>query len=185
MRLLRGSGVDGLSAIRPINGRIVRPLLGMRRAELAAWLAAQGVDPVVDPSNEDIRFDRARIRLALADFPDFDPTLLMRSSEALREASEALDWAAAREAEARVTRTSDGVILDPRGLPRELLRRLVLACVARLDPGLAPRGPAVDLLLDALDRGEKRTIGGILCDHVRRDGASAWRFAPAPPRRTG
>ena len=51
MNLLRGSGLRGLGGIRPRNGRVIRPLLVVSRAEIEAWLQAQGWDYVTDRSN--------------------------------------------------------------------------------------------------------------------------------------
>ncbi|CAN7479368.1 tRNA lysidine(34) synthetase TilS [Phenylobacterium sp. LjRoot219] len=44
---------------------LLRPLLGLRRAELRAWLAARGETWIEDPANADPRFARARARAAL------------------------------------------------------------------------------------------------------------------------
>jgi tRNA(Ile)-lysidine synthase len=57
--LLRGSGVHGLSGMRPGPRH---PLLGLRRAETVAVSRQLGLDPVVDPSNLDPRHLRNRIR---------------------------------------------------------------------------------------------------------------------------
>lgn len=69
MRLARGSGVDGLSAMAPVREAQgvtwLRPLLGIRRAALRAWLADEGVGWAEDPTNADPRFDRVRARAAL------------------------------------------------------------------------------------------------------------------------
>ena len=65
VNLLRGAGLDGLSPMGPDgpNGRrVARPLLRLRRADTAALCAATGLDPVVDPSNNDRRFTRNRVR---------------------------------------------------------------------------------------------------------------------------
>jgi len=61
VNLVRGAGRDGLSPMRP-NGRVVRPLLGLRRAETRALCRARGLVPVEDPSNRDPRFTRNRVR---------------------------------------------------------------------------------------------------------------------------
>ncbi|MCB9759332.1 MAG: tRNA lysidine(34) synthetase TilS [Alphaproteobacteria bacterium] len=50
-RLMRGSGAGGLGAMRPVQGRFVRPLLPFTRAELRAWVEARGLRWVEDPSN--------------------------------------------------------------------------------------------------------------------------------------
>src|SRR5262245_16565427 len=41
LRLVRGAGPRGLASMHPRNGRIVRPLVGCRREDLRAWLAAR------------------------------------------------------------------------------------------------------------------------------------------------
>jgi len=68
MRLARGSGVDGLGAMEPQsahNGmRLLRPLLGARRADLRAYLASKGAGWSEDPSNEDKSFARIAWRRA-------------------------------------------------------------------------------------------------------------------------
>ena len=69
MRLARGSGVDGLAAMAAesrAEGIVwLRPMLGLRRADLRAWLMAEGVGWAEDPSNEDEGFARVRVRRAL------------------------------------------------------------------------------------------------------------------------
>ncbi len=66
MRLSRGSGVDGLTAMQMASKRdglaIFRPLLDINRADLRAWLTHHAIVWCDDPSNEDARFDRVRAR---------------------------------------------------------------------------------------------------------------------------
>ncbi len=57
--LLRGSGVSGLAAMR---AGPTHPLLGVRRSETVALCAVLGLEPVHDPSNDDPRFVRNRVR---------------------------------------------------------------------------------------------------------------------------
>jgi tRNA(Ile)-lysidine synthase len=92
LRLGRGSGVGGLASVRARRGSILRPMLGMRRAELRAWCDAEDVPFFDDPSNADERFDRARLRGRLAGLDLIDPARLERSVEALAQADAALDW---------------------------------------------------------------------------------------------
>jgi tRNA(Ile)-lysidine synthase len=84
LRLLRGAGPRGLSGMHPRSGRIVRPLLDCRRAELRSWLAAtsplqtrDGAEAsparecllpgeyVDDETNEDLSIPRNRVRAEL------------------------------------------------------------------------------------------------------------------------
>ena len=66
MRLKRGSGLDGLAAIPEASVwagvPVLRPLLEMPKARLAATLSDAGIAFVEDPSNADLRFERARVR---------------------------------------------------------------------------------------------------------------------------
>jgi tRNA(Ile)-lysidine synthase len=63
LNVLRGAALDGLSGIRTgPAARIARPLLGLRRSETAALCRACGLTPVLDPSNQDVRFRRNRVR---------------------------------------------------------------------------------------------------------------------------
>ncbi len=63
MYLFRGSGTLGLSGIPPVrSGRIVRPLIRVTRSEIENYLAAAGLDYVIDRSNIDPKFIRNKIR---------------------------------------------------------------------------------------------------------------------------
>ena len=62
-RLLRGAGPDGLRSIRPVREPgVIRPLLGVDRADVEAFLAERGIGYRIDESNRDFRFARNRIR---------------------------------------------------------------------------------------------------------------------------
>lgn len=66
MRAARLSGPDGLSGMAALvetaDVRILRPLLAVPRARLTATLMKRGVAWIDDPSNADLRFERARLR---------------------------------------------------------------------------------------------------------------------------
>lgn len=66
-RIVRGTGLRGLAGIPRARGlndsvTLIRPLLGFRREELRAYLAAIGQPFREDDSNQDARFTRNRIR---------------------------------------------------------------------------------------------------------------------------
>ncbi len=65
LRLLRGSGPRGLAVLPPRSGRLVRPLVRVRKAEVLRHLARHGIEYATDPSNSDRRFLRVRVRLDL------------------------------------------------------------------------------------------------------------------------
>lgn len=180
MRLARGSGLNGMAAIRARNGRIIRPLLGFDKAELEQICADAGIKPVRDPSNENADFDRVAMRNWLAASPHpLDPARAVRTACALADAAEALDAVAADMASERIGLKGDIVHCHAADLPRELQRRLLFMALRHIDPVADPRGELVDAALEKLSVGERLTIGNILCD-----GGPIWQFSAAPPRRT-
>ncbi|HMS20639.1 tRNA lysidine(34) synthetase TilS [uncultured Sphingorhabdus sp.] len=180
MRIARGSGIAGLSAIRESNGRIIRPLLGLTKAELLAVCDAHHVVPCEDPSNANQEFDRVQIRQWLKSAPDLlDAPRIARTVSALREAHDALEWMAAKlEPERVAVSESRATTLDPSGLPPEIVRRLLIRALQSQDASIAPRGDTIDRALETLRSGGKLTIGELLCT-----GGTLWRIEPAPPRK--
>lgn len=183
MRLNRASGVAGLAGARgrgAVPGTaipLLRPVLDWRRADLSAVIAAAGVETALDPSNADDRFDRVRVRKALATADWLDVAALARSAEHLAEADAALDWMAALEWRSCVRKEPLGLRYKPQA-PRAVALRVVSRCIADLT-GDAPRGSAVARLLDGLRDGKPSSIG----DLVVRPNAGGWTFTRAPVRR--
>ena len=179
MRLARGSGVNGMAGIRPQNGLVIRPLLGFAKAELEQICTSAELDPVRDPSNDDSDYDRVAMRQWLAGSePPFELQRAQRTANAMREAGEALDWMTDKLAAKRISKKGSEIELDANDLPADLQRRLVLACIAHIDPVLQPKGDATDRLLRGLYDSKTATIGNILCK-----GGAVWTFSAAPARR--
>ncbi len=65
MRIFRGTGVEGLQAIRLRAGMVVRPLLCLRREEIEEYLREKGLKFRVDETNLDTSIMRNKIRLEL------------------------------------------------------------------------------------------------------------------------
>jgi tRNA(Ile)-lysidine synthase len=179
MRIARGAGIDGLSAIRARNGRIVRPLLGFIKADLESVCANAGITPIADPSNTDPAFDRVVMRqwLAAQNHP-FDVSRTARSVRGLGDASDALKWMTNRLAKERITRQFEAILLDSHDLPAELQRRLLMCALREIEPTAEPRGDAVDAALIRLKTAKTFTLGNVLCT-----GGETWHFRAAPPRR--
>ncbi len=62
MNIFRGSGMDGLGAIPPVRGRIIRPLLILTRQEIETLLASENIRFCVDKTNFDTGYMRNRLR---------------------------------------------------------------------------------------------------------------------------
>ncbi len=65
LNLIRGTGINGLQGIRPINGKIVRPLLCLGRKEIIEYLESIGQEYVTDSTNFQDEYTRNKIRLNL------------------------------------------------------------------------------------------------------------------------
>ena len=100
--ILRGTGLAGLGGIHPKVGHVVRPLLGVRRAELRAYLRSKKQTWREDASNRDTKRMRARIRKKLIPLLEkqFQPVVvqhLATLAELAREDEALLDaWATSR-----------------------------------------------------------------------------------------
>lgn len=92
MRLNRSSGIAGLSSVRARHGQVIRPLLGWLRTELLDVLRQSGTEWIEDPTNREDRFDRARLRKALAETSWLDVRKAAASACALSDADQAIEW---------------------------------------------------------------------------------------------
>lgn len=61
-RLVRGSGLQGLCGMSPVNGNIIRPLLKISKEEIQQYLAGQNLHYVEDSSNQENDYTRNKIR---------------------------------------------------------------------------------------------------------------------------
>ncbi|HEU4820770.1 MAG TPA: tRNA lysidine(34) synthetase TilS [Qipengyuania sp.] len=181
MRLNRGSGLAGLAGVRArgtVPGGqlpLLRPLLDWRRAELPDVVAVTGLEPAQDPSNEDERFDRVRMRRALAGADWLDPKGLASSATHLAEAERFIGEQIAAMAHTRLRAINGGYALDPP--PSDFAAiELCASILAKLD--VAARRSEVAALVARLRRGENASLGGVLTRVV----GDEWVFAPEPPR---
>jgi len=169
LRLMRGSGLDGLSGMAPVSPwpvegftdlSISRPLLGITREALRAHLAANGQDWLDDPMNDDDAFDRVKVRKARTALAEAGLTTariaaaashLARARAALEVVTEAVL--------ARAARAYDGgFALDTAALtaaPREVgLRALAALLQAASGQAYRPRFESLERLFDRMAAGE-------------------------------
>lgn len=156
-RALRGSGARGLAGMAPLipaaEALILRPLLALPRARLAATLWGWSIAPSHDPSNDDPRFARARLRA---------------SGEVLALGRAAPGFARRRSrlAKAEAQRMSQAVRLLPEGcaaiapelLGQDAVARRVMAALIRAIGGGGHMPP--DASVRALLARGSGTLGG-------------------------
>jgi tRNA(Ile)-lysidine synthase len=94
MRLMRGAGISGLSAIRPKRENIIRPLIEVTREEIVTYLHSSTLPFVSDSSNVKPVYTRNRIRLELLPvLKRFNPSIvetLALEAALLRDEDEAM-----------------------------------------------------------------------------------------------
>ncbi len=156
LALLRGAALDGLAGMQagrteapgrpagPTAGaRPRRPLLGLRRSETAAVCAAEGLVPVVDPTNDDGRFRRNRVRAEVLPLlsevagRDLVP-VLARQAELLADDARLLESLSATLDPTDARR----VARAPLPLARRAIRRWLRSAEAGADPECHPPSAA-------------------------------------------
>ena len=177
MRLIRGSGVDGLAAMAPVrevvdgSGRwhVVRPLLEENRADLRHYIRTLKVPFANDPTNDDPSYDRVRVRQAIRAL-ELDHVALAETAARMRRARGALQArvvAVAREVVVEATcqeRPTGDLLIDRDGFAgeeRDTQLRLMAAAVQWVAGAeYRPRARALEGLLDGALAGSGGTLQG-------------------------
>jgi len=184
LHLLRGAGVGGLrgmAAAAPLPGGpdlwLLRPLLGVARADIDAYCALAGLRPALDASNADPSFVRNRLRHELLPLlATYNPQIAqqLRETGAIAAAEDELltelELAAWGEAvlptpPRRIVLRRDVWRRQPLALRRRLLRRAVAACLpAGIDVGFQAIEAARRTAEGAAGGGRVSLPGGVVMD---------------------
>ena len=180
LNILRGAGIDGLSGMPPVRGRIIRPLIETRRSVVEEYVERHNLRPRIDATNLLATYARNRIRLELLPLlrREFNPEVdaaILRLSELATEDSAYLNM----EAEETLARLKTGqneqsLSLDVPGLLEcrpAIRRRAIRSAVSELRGGLADIGFVhVEDLIRLLDGGKDfryELPGGIYVERAR------------------
>lgn len=163
-RLCKGSGLDGLAAMKTETGddiKIIRPFLGVPKAALLATCAARGLPFVRDPSNLNDRFARVRVRrvMGLLVREGLSPKRLAVTAMRLARARSALEqvadqaWSRAlrQQETGKLVFSWDDVLHQPDDIRIRILMR-ALRAVAQDDGGYGPRLERVEELAESMVR---------------------------------
>lgn len=99
-RILRGTGIDGLSGMKELRRdksgfSVIKPLLGVRKADINRYCEEKSLNPCKDNTNEQAIYDRNRIRLELIPYlKKYNPNIeegILRLGNSAREDSELLE----------------------------------------------------------------------------------------------
>jgi len=140
MRLIRGAGVSGLSAIPPVRDTIIRPLIDCTRDEVLEQLRTAGQEFKTDPSNLKPIYTRNRIRLeVLPVLKTFNPRIvetLAMEAALLRDEDEAVEAYLDSIANSMSQQNNDSISIKRDAfdtLPPAFRRRLLRKIVDRID----------------------------------------------------
>ncbi len=151
--LARGSGTRSLAGMRPVRGRLLRPFLGLRRAETLEICAVEGLDPWHDPSNEDPSFARSRTRVEV--LPMLEDKLGPGVAESLARTASILQLDAdyledvADEAYRRLQERSGAELSLPEAALRELAPAVRFRVIAKAAAAVGGQQPSYQRLLAA------------------------------------
>ena len=179
IRLGRASGLDGLAEMARRFERYgvcwARPLAGCARADLRTYLQRHGVAWVDDPSNDDPRYLRSRVRNALPALAQLGmgAPQLHHTAVALRASRDALAYYLRKEAAQHVVQES-GDLLIPQDItehvPHDIARRMSLAALGWIGGGkYAPRKSFSGILMNDLAAQQRLSVAGCLI--MKRKGA--------------
>lgn len=133
MRVLRGTGIDGLKGMNFRSGDIIRPLLNIEREEIEQFLSRRNIEARIDRTNLEPIYNRNKIRLELIPYieenfnPNIIETLWRTSRVAGIDSSFLEDYTKKAYKKIMKKRTQHSIILD-----RELFLREKLSIQQRI-----------------------------------------------------
>lgn len=170
IRMSRDSGVDGLSQILPFfsseNVNYGRPLIDIERDDLRRYLNFKKVEWIEDPSNENSKFQRVRVRKKLVHLKKMGMDLenIATVSKNLRVSRDALEFYTDRLAKT-CTIFKEGDIIFKLDLffqePLDIQRRLLIKAIKFLgEYEFGPRRSEINNLLCSFQKRESHTLRG-------------------------
>jgi tRNA(Ile)-lysidine synthase len=163
MRLIRGSGTAGLSAMPPKRGKLIRPLMYLQRPEIQGYLNTRVISWREDASNQNTALLRNRLRHELIPYlkEAYNPKIvrtLSKCAQILGEDAEALRYCVAMlfdqmaDFDGRKVVWNVGHLLPhPIGLQKNLVRYSIMRLAAE---GACPNSSEIASVIDLLQKGK-------------------------------
>lgn len=167
--LIRGTGLNGLTGMAVVSNDydipVIRPLLDVTKAELLAYLADRKLTYCIDSTNDDIRYQRNRIRhRIIPELEAINPAVvdaIVRLGSSVNEDVMVISDLTSRTFDKLVSIGKDEVRISRRALRQEPLaiqRRLWQRLVSTIDSDLTLTSAHQEQLLDIVNTGEKKTF---------------------------
>lgn len=162
--LFRGSGLKGLGGIRPMRGRIVRPLLTVTRQEILRFLQEEGISYCQDGTN--LEADRTRNKLRLKILPMICSDINVRAGEHILQAAERMRQADAYlEQQAALWLKQYGILERERDAPDQTARSGAGAEALRREPAIIQTYVIRQMIGDMT--GSKKDLTSVHVEEVR------------------
>ena len=176
-RLAKGSGLDGLACMAPLQEMesgitLCRPMLSLEKADMVAYCAALNVEFIDDPSNCSDEFARVRLRKSMGVLSEegITPKRLGRTAMRLSRARRALEWVSDSVYDSLPVIDTNRVEFNCEALmvnPDEVVLRVVLRAMDAVAPqkGFGARMERVERLcleLRSASDFRKQTLGGVV-----------------------
>lgn len=167
--IIRGSGLNGLTGMSVVQSEysipVVRPLLNVTKEDLLAYIGTKHISYCVDSTNEDVRYQRNRIRhRIIPELEAVNPAVvdaIVRLGSSVNEDVMVISDLTSRTFDKLVSIGDDEVRISRRALRQEPLaiqRRLWQRLVSTIDSDLTLTSAHQEQLLDIVNTGEKKTF---------------------------
>ena len=167
--IIRGSGLNGLTGMSVVQSEyaipVVRPLLDVTKEDLLAYIGTKHISYCVDSTNEDVRYQRNRIRhRIIPELEAVNPAVvdaIVRLGSSVNEDVMVISDLTSRIFDKLVSIGDDEVRISRRALRQEPLaiqRRLWQRLVSTIDSDLTLTSAHQEQLLDIVNTGEKKTF---------------------------
>ncbi|MDU1986956.1 MAG: tRNA lysidine(34) synthetase TilS [Veillonella dispar] len=167
--LIRGTGLNGLTGMAVVSNDydipVIRPLLDVPKEELLAYLADRKLTYCIDSTNDDIRYQRNRIRhRIIPELEAVNPAVvdaIVRLGSSVNEDVMVISDLTSRTFDKLVSIGKDEVRISRRALRQEPLaiqRRLWQRLVSTIDSDLTLTSAHQEQLLDIVNTGEEKTF---------------------------
>ncbi|MFH1453325.1 MAG: tRNA lysidine(34) synthetase TilS [Armatimonadota bacterium] len=137
MRIIKGTSPSGLAAMEPCSGKIIRPLIEVKRKDIITYLKKNKIKYVIDKSNKDTKFFRNKIRHKLIPLleEEYNPNIkesLIKLSSLAGEDEEALQSAVLKKLNKLSSVYKDKIEIDITDINNEhpsIIKRIIKSAI--------------------------------------------------------
>ena len=173
--LSRGTGIRGLTGIRPVRDNVIRPLLCCTKDEIIRYLEMEGVEYCEDSTNSSYEYTRNRIRHnivpELVELNEGAVKNICAMSEKMQETDEYFDELIGEKYNIYAVNEGDGIFLKSMPTEHRLIRKLLVIRTMRevLDGLKDVADVHIEAVVNLMDSPSGASISLINNVYVRRD----------------